>query len=216
MKANIPAGSSIKPLIEGYENFRNENFEQARTFEGLVKHGQNPNVLMVACCDSRVDPAIVTGSKPGDLFVVRNIANIVQPFMADSRHHGTSAALEFGVTALEVSDIVVFGHSLCGGVRALMESAHSSQDNDFISAWMEGATPARDKVIKEHGSLDFDDQCHECEKESLIHSLNNLMTYPWIKQRVDNEKLFLHGWYFDMALGQVETYDHHNQTFVAL
>ncbi len=139
--------SAIFPLIEGYKQFKEKYFKNTKSFDDLVKYGQKPKVLVVACCDSRVDPSIVTNCNPGELFVVRNVANLVPPFDGDHRHHSTSAALEFGVMDLEVSDIIVFGHSHCGGIRALMESSEDENTSDFITAWMSIAKPAKQQVL---------------------------------------------------------------------
>jgi carbonic anhydrase len=216
MGNNFPADSAIASLIEGYKQFKLENFEEADVFTDLVEHGQSPKVLMIACCDSRVDPAIVTGCKPGDVFVVRNVANLVPPFMTDPRHHGTSAALEFGVVHQKVTDIILFGHSHCGGIQALMNSPEDGTESDFISAWMNIAKPAKQRVLTQHPNASLQEQAHHCEKESLLISLNNLMTFPWIKERVAAKKLFLHAWYFNLSNGVIETYKSESSQFVPL
>ena len=209
--------SAILPLIEGYKQFRKEHFENTQTFDDLVENGQKPKTLVIACCDSRVDPAIVTNCNPGELFVVRNIANLVPPFAGDSHHHGTSAALEFGVLNLGVSDIIVFGHSHCGGIRALMtEPEAGSPSSDFITSWMDIAKPAKQQVIEQHPDYSLDEQMHCCEKESLLISLRNLETFPWIRDRVQKQQLFLHAWYFDLNTGMIETYDASSDKFVPL
>jgi len=146
----MTTSSTITSLIEGYRKFRAKHFEESKTYDSLVEYGQNPNVMLIACCDSRVDPAIVTGCEPGELFVTRNVANLVPPYEKDAGYHGTSAALEFGVTGLEVSDIIIFGHSHCGGIRTLMEAPDNKDPSDFITAWMNIATPAKQIILKHH------------------------------------------------------------------
>jgi len=208
--------SVISPLIEGYKQFRVKYFENTKAFDDLVQHGQKPKVLVIACCDSRVDPAIVTNCNPGELFVVRNVANLVPPFDGNPRHHGTSAALEFGVLGLGVSDIIVFGHSYCGGVRVLMEAQKNKSTSDFIAAWMDIAKPAKQRVLRQHPKCSLDEQAHYCEKESLLISLNNLKTFPWIYERILTNKLFLHAWYFNLDTGMIETYQSSSDQFVPL
>ncbi|MBL4647433.1 MAG: carbonic anhydrase [Gammaproteobacteria bacterium] len=203
---NFPTGSAIASLITGYKQFKSQYFEQSKTFDNLVQDGQKPKVLAIACCDSRVDPAIVTGCKPGELFVVRNVANLVPPFSANPQHHGTSAALEFGVINLGVSDIILFGHSHCGGIRALIEAPEERSPSNFINAWMDIAIPAKQHVLQQYPHCSLDQQAYHCEKKSLGISLNNLLTFPWIKQRVAAQQLFLHVWYFNLATGAIETY----------
>lgn len=208
--------SAILPLIKGYKRFKQKHFDESKSFDALVEYGQKPKVLIVACCDSRVDPAILTGCKPGELFVVRNVANLVPPCNSDLRHHGTSAALEFGVLGLEVSDIIVLGHSYCGGIRALMERSEAKTPDDFISAWMDIAQPAKQQVLSRHAQSAFEEQTHHCEKASLLISLENLKTFPWIQERVSKKQLFLHAWYFDLATGMLEMFDSSTGDFVAL
>ena len=203
-----PAESAILPLIEGYKQFRIKYFENTRTFDDLVKYGQKPKAMIVACCDSRVDPAIVTNCSPGELFVIRNVANLVPPFNGCSKHHGTSAALEFGVLDLEVSDIILFGHSHCSGIRALMEAQENNEhSSNFIEAWMDIAKPAKQQVLKQYPQHSLDEQSHYCEKESLLISLDNLKTFPWINKRILANELFLHAWYFNLGTGIIETYN---------
>src|SRR5438132_2761671 len=132
-------------LVAGYKRFKQLHFENKDLYAELVEFGQQPKVLMVACCDSRVDPAIVTQCKPGELFVVRNVANLVPPFLVEPRHHGTSAALEFGIVGLNVSDVIVFGHSHCGGIRALLTPLES--ETNFIGSWMNIAQQAKQQVL---------------------------------------------------------------------
>jgi carbonic anhydrase len=206
---------SIENLIQGYKNFRKEYFEKDKHFfEQLTKIGQQPKVLMIACSDSRVDPAIVTGAAPGDLFVVRNVANLVPPYEPDSStYHGTSAALEFGVCGLNIRHIIVFGHSQCGGINSLFhENADaSSQKSSFINKWMGLANIAFNKVTRDYGDRDINAQIGICAQYSLINSLENLQTFPWIRQRVQAKELFLHAWYFDMSDGSIKYFNDQGQ-----
>ena len=203
--------SAITPLIEGYERFRKKNFEEKSLSENLFHEGQNPKVLIVACCDSRVDPAILTECDPGDIFVVRNIANLIPPFESDLHHHGTSAALEYGVKVLKISDIIILGHSHCGGIRSLFEAPDDKDPSSFIDTWMDIAKPAKEHVVEQYPNDSIEEQARHCEKESLLLSLKNLKTFPWIAERVAAKTLSIHAWYFDLETGDIEAYDEMGQ-----
>jgi carbonic anhydrase len=197
----------IEKFITGFKQFQRSYFgENQQLFDRLKQH-QQPRTLIISCCDSRVDPAILTDSEPGDLFVVRNVANLVPPCESGGGHHGISAALEFGVCNLEVAHIIVLGHSQCGGIRALMENSYSSGEDGFVAQWMNIVSEARDKIRKDlpHKSLDL--QARACEQAAILLSMENLLSFPWIAQRVNNGSLFLHGWYFDLAQGELLGYD---------
>jgi len=191
--------SYIQPLIDGYQQFKNKYFEKNNVYKNLVQNGQKPKALVIACCDSRVDPAIITNCNPGDLFVVRNIANLVPPFSDNNTHQSTRAALKFGILSLNIKNIIVLGHSHCGGINSLMDNCHDT--------WMEIAIPAKQEVLTKHANQSPEEQKRLCEQTSLIMSLNNLRTFPWIKERVLTNELFLHAWYFDLATGAMKTYN---------
>lgn len=199
----------IEALIRGHEKFKRKYYDSADSeFEALVREGQKPQILMIACCDSRVDPAIITNCKPGDLFVIRNVANLVPPYENDNTYHGTSAALEFGVTGLGIQHIIVFGHTQCGGIKALVENENNVRSGKgFISKWMELAKPAYDQVMEFHAATHIEEQAHLCGQYSLINSYKNLFTFPWIKERVEAGQLFLHAWYFDLHSGGIFCFD---------
>ncbi|GAB4124224.1 MAG: carbonic anhydrase [Sideroxydans sp.] len=192
-------------LIAGFHRFRKQHFADGDTlYRQLVEVGQTPKILVVACCDSRVDPAIVLDCAPGDLFVIRNVANLVPPAeSAELGHHGTSAALEYGVRMLGVHHIIVLGHAHCGGIAALLDGAASTADS-YIENWMRLAEPARRVAQAEKltGSLH-----RTCEQQAILGSLANLMTFDWIRQRVEQGTLALHGWYFDIERGELLRYN---------
>ncbi len=196
----------IARLIEGFQRFRHKYFVEDRAlFEQLSRRGQSPKVAVVACCDSRVDPAIVLDASPGDLFTIRNVANLVPPHEPEGTYHGTSAALEFAVRSLEVEHILVLGHAQCGGIRALMEGdlrPGGDEPYDFIGAWMSIAREARERVTAD-GTLSEPERRPACEKAAVEVSLENLMTFPWIQRRVEDGRLQLHGWYFDLESGEL-------------
>ncbi|MBI4006592.1 MAG: carbonic anhydrase [Gammaproteobacteria bacterium] len=194
--------NELEKLIAGFRQFRKRYYEdEPELFKQLINKGQSPKALVIACCDSRVHPAQVMDTDPGDIFVVRNVANVVPPCQDDGKSHGTSAAIEFAVKHLGVKHIIIFGHGQCGGVRSLMEGKHQDHKHGFIDAWMDIVAPAREKILKEHRDAAFDDQCRACELAVIDISVNNLMTFPWIREMVVRNNLFIHGWYFDIEQG---------------
>ena len=205
-------------LVEGFRRFRNGRYAQHQTlFEQLATLGQAPDTLVVSCCDSRVDPAVVTDSAPGELFIIRNVANLVPPCERGGGFHGTSAALEFGVCELGITDIIVLGHAHCGGIRALLQPAQDAQRQDsFIGDWMRVAEHARNRVLARSQDIAPDAQQRACEMEAIRVSLDNLLTFPWILERVMQKKLRLHGWYFDMDKVELLAYDATQERFKLL
>ncbi len=184
-------------LLEGYRRFRADTWPQQRKrYQDLAKGGQQPPVMVIACSDSRVDPATIFSAVPGEIFTVRNVANLVPPHETGAGLHGTSAALEFGVRVLKVDHLVVLGHGLCGGVRALLEGP--PPDSDFVGKWISIAEPARRCALH---LADPDARQTACEHETIRLSLRNLMTFPWIKEAVDSGRLTLHGAWFDIHTG---------------
>jgi carbonic anhydrase len=184
-------------LISGYRRFRELHWpERRKVFEHLANQGQAPRALVVACSDSRVDPTMIFNAEPGELFVVRNVANLVPPYEPDAAFHATSAALEFGIRVLKVQDVIVMGHAMCGGIRVLLEGA-PEPGGDFLEPWMRIAEPARRRV-QERASPDPQS---DCERESIKLSLDNLLTFPWIADRVAEGELRLTGAMFDIRSG---------------
>ncbi len=210
--------SSPQKLIDGFLRFRQQHFERDDgLFQQLVAQGQNPQTLVVACCDSRVDPALVLDCAPGDLFVIRNVANLVPPAEGRLGHHGTSAALEFGVCNLGVQHIIVLGHAHCGGIRTLVETGGAiSNPDSFIDDWMHLAESARASVTHDMPNASLDERVHACEQRAILVSLQNLMTFSWVRERVEKGTLTLHGWYFDIQRGQLLHYNTHTKAFEAL
>lgn len=208
---------SFEKLIDGYRRFHDNYFvaDEEQLFAELSQ-GQKPSTLVIACSDSRVDPAIVTDCKPGDLFVVRNVANLVPPYETGGGYHGVSAALEFAVCALEVKHIIVLGHRQCGGIKALFEGIPDGLQGEFIKPWVNMASRAAERVREDFGHLSDADKLCQCEMASIIVSLENLQTFPWIKSRMDQDKLRLHGWYFDIQNGDMLDYDQNTLTFKSL
>ncbi len=212
------ADDEISKLVDGFRRFRREHFHtEDGLYQRLTREGQSPRIMVIACCDARVDPAIITDCDPGDLFVVRNVANLVPPNESGGHYHGTSAALEFAVRGLQVRHVVVLGHARCGGIRALLHDATGMGDSSqFIQPWMTIAAQARDAVL-EHG-LDplSDSAARQCEQNAIQISLGNLLSFPWISERVRDGALQLHGWYFDMDRGELLRFDSPTREFVSL
>ena len=199
--------SSPKRLIEGFSRFRERHYaKDDALFRELVEQGQTPRILVVACCDARVDPALVLDCAPGDLFVIRNVANLIPPAENQGHYHGTSAALEFGVRKLNVGHVIVLGHAHCGGIHALLEG-DMQKEAAFLSEWMGIAAAAREQVNREFSDADSAARQRACEQQAILVSLHNLMTFPWIRERVEQGTLALHGWYFDIERGELLGYN---------
>lgn len=208
----------LSDLIQGYQSFRKKYFEDnSALYEDLVKHGQNPKILVVACSDSRVDPAIVLNCQPGELFVVRNVANLIPPFEADNAFHGTSAAIEFAVRQLEVAHVIVLGHSQCGGIGHLFTSIPDERpEMSFIQKWMKLAQGPQEAVLRDHVHLPLPEKINTCSQLALKNSVNNLLTFPWIAERVQEQLLSLHGWYFELHSGVLFALNPTTQQFEAI
>lgn len=198
----------IKQLIEGFARFKYRFFEkEPGLFKQLIQQGQSPKIMVVACCDARVDPAIITDCSPGDLFVVRNVANLVPPYEIGGRYHGTSAALEFAIRTLHVGHIIVLGHSQCGGIQTLLDDASESQSGEFIAPWMAIAKDACEHILSASAGISRPEKIRACEQVAIRTSLQNLLTFPWVSEAVEQRRLELHGWYFDIERGQLLTYN---------
>lgn len=196
---------NLKDLYRGIKRFHQSYFIQDRHLYENLRTGQAPKVLVISCCDSRVDPALLTQSQPGDIFVIRNVANLVPRFEVDSGQHGVSAAIEFAVKNLEVEMVVILGHSQCGGIRALMQPRRNDE-TVFIDKWMSISDSARVKVLSENPNLAQRDLERLCEKESILVSMYNLENFPFVKQKIDAGTLKLHGWWFDLESGALEVF----------
>ena len=202
-------------LVDGYRKFRETGWAQQRERWSELAEGQSPKVMILACSDSRVEPAIIFDASPGEMFVVRNVANLAPPFETTGGYHGVSAALEFAVTQLEVEEVVVLGHGFCGGCAAALtqqfEGAPSGQGH-FIANWVSMLEPARQRVCAEHNQLDRDAYL-AMEWEAVKVSLANLRTFPFVEEREKAAKLSLHGCHFSIAEGRLYILDEAEDTF---
>lgn len=197
--------NSFKKLLGGYAKFRDKYAAGDDSIMAkLADHGQQPEIMVLACCDSRVDPAVILRCEPGELFIARNVANIIPPYEADDGHHGTSAALEYGICYLNVKHLVILGHSQCGGINAILHSEDLHQ-NDFISRWVELID-----LSKAHDDPDL------AAQQALACSYQNALTFPWIKARVEQQQLAIHRWFFDIKNGEILAYSDTNDHYVKL
>jgi carbonic anhydrase len=194
-------------LISGYQVFSSQRLptEQSR-YRELSERGQSPAVMVIGCCDSRVSPEVIFDAGPGELFVVRNVANLVPVFQPDGGAHGVSAALEYAVQVLRVKHIVVLGHAQCGGIRAFIDNAAPLSPGDFIGKWMSMfIKPGEQVEQRDHESMQ--DFTTRIEKAAVFRSLENLMTFPFVQALVERGELHLHGAYFGVAEGSLSVLD---------
>ncbi|MHC0449093.1 MAG: carbonic anhydrase [Candidatus Lariskella arthropodorum] len=198
---------SFREVLSGYHAFREKYvLNDSIVMRQLSQYGQKPDVMVVSCCDARVDPALILQCDPGELFVVRNVANIVPHYEKDEAHHGTSAALEFGICFLEVGHLILLGHSKCGGIQALLSSAYKNT-NDFITNWVSIIKPEDECII--HSTDDY-------AKLALHKSYSNCLTFPWIREQVVNQRLSIHLWFFDIEKGEILTYSEKTKSYIPL
>jgi carbonic anhydrase len=202
---------------KGHEAFQKIKFKQSKErFKRLVNEGQNPKALFIGCSDSRVMPAMITGSKPGDLFIIRNIGNFVAPYKPDADYHATASAIEYAVSILEVSDIIVCGHSHCGAIEALHKNIKETPNNIHTLKWLELGKDAKKVALLAYKDSDREVMLRYTEKISVVYQLDNLLSYPAVKKRVEDGTLYLHGWYYYMENGDIEYYDDENYEFKPL
>lgn len=194
-------------LRQGYANFRQGRYAaESERYMTLGEGPQRPSIMMIACCDSRAAPETIFDSGPGELFVVRNVANLVPPYAPDGGHHSTSAALEFAVLSLGVRHLVVMGHGRCGGIRAAVGDGDPLSHTDFIGSWVGAIKDVARSVAHHHHG---DEALHErhIEQASIEHSIANLRTFPWIRMKETRQEISIHGIWFDISLGELHSYD---------
>ena len=207
----------LEKFGKGHEAFRTVKFKQnEERFKTLVEEGQNPKALFIGCSDSRVMPAMITGSKPGDLFIVRNIGNFVAPYNPDDNFHATAAAIEYAISVLELTDIIVCGHSHCGAIASLYKDIKPTDENIHTLKWLELGEIPKEVAMMSVPAAKKEELLRYTEKISVIFQLDNLLTYPAVKKRVEAGKLFLHGWYYDLEEGSIAYYDDENYEFMPL
>jgi len=207
----------LEAFGKGHEAFQKVKFKKnEERFKKLVNEGQNPKALFIGCSDSRVMPAMITDSKPGDLFIVRNIGNFVAPFNPDADYHATASAIEYAVSILDVSDIIVCGHSDCGAIGALYKDIKETPDNVHTIKWLELGAEAKKVALLAHQHAKKERLHRYTEQISVVFQLDNLLTYPAVKRRVEEGSLFLHGWHYDIENGDILYYNDEDYEFKAL
>ncbi|OYZ22917.1 MAG: carbonic anhydrase [Bdellovibrio sp. 28-41-41] len=204
----------ILRLMAGFRRFREKYFANEHPLYQRLSSGtgQAPKTLIIGCSDSRVDPAIITSASPGELFIVRNVANLVPPYEKGGVH-GVSAAIEFAVVNLKVENVIVLGHRQCGGIRALMLNDQQVQSNSFVDNWVGIAKEAKKRVFEKYGHETEENLCRHGELESIITSLNNLKSFPFVDAAIKERDLAVMGIYFDLEQGQLLEYDDKADTF---
>lgn len=204
----------ILRLMIGFRKFREKYFANEHPlYQRLTSGtGQAPKTLIIGCSDSRVDPALITNASPGDLFIVRNVANLVPPFEKLGGVHGVSSAIEFAVINLKVENIIVLGHRQCGGIRALMTN-QGTQPGGFVEKWIQIAKDAKERVLSKYPGESEDALCRHCELESIVTSVNNLKTFPFVAEAIKERDLAVMGIYFDLEQGQLLEFDEKENTF---
>ena len=209
--------NKITAFEKGHEEFKRVKFKDNEDrFKKLVAEGQSPKALFIGCSDSRVMPNMITSTNAGDLFIVRNIGNFVPPFKPDSDFHSTAAAIEYATSVLEISDIIVCGHSDCGAIKAVYQAPMATAENIHTIKWLELGDMAKETAIKTLGEEPTKELREYTEKVSVAYQLENLLTYPAVKRGVEEGEIFLHGWHYDLSTGNILYYDDEESLFKPL
>ena len=213
-----PGQDGIAALLQGARSFREREYREPESLMPGLSAGQQPKAMMIACADSRVDPALIFGARPGDLLIVRVVANLVPPPDTDGMDSGVMSAVELGLKTLEIPQLIVCGHSNCAGVRIALDEASSNFNSDDACAlqdWTSFAESACHEVIAEHGKLSAEELARHAEQRSILKSLENLRARPWLRDLETGGKLTLHGWWFDIATGDLGIADPESGNFNA-
>jgi len=208
---------SINKLAKGNELFQQVYFKNhEEKFLELAQKGQNPKALFIGCSDSRVIPNLIVQSDPGDLFVIRNVGNFVPPYKSDNDFHATAAGIEYAVNVLNVSEIIICGHTHCGACHHLFEPV---EDESMVHTkkWLELGHPAKAIALKSLGEhAPMEELLRMTEKISVVTQIENLFTYPGVRERLYKEELFIHGWYYDIETGSIDYFDPDEHQFAPL
>jgi carbonic anhydrase len=205
-------------LTDRFRRFKHRHFvPNADQYEELAKYGQKPDTMVISCCDSRVDPETIFSAMPGELFVVRNVANLVPPYETGGKFHGVSTAIEYAVMNLRIKHLIVMGHSGCGGVKAALDQSAAIQtEAQFIKRWMSMLDDARLRVVSAHQMAPQAEKQKLLEMEGIKTSISNLRTFPFVKDVEDKGRLSLHGAYFEIASGTLSVLNHSRGEFFSL
>lgn len=202
------------PLLEGFGRYQAQYYGDGVGVYDELSNGQSPSTLVIGCCDSRVHPPSLMDTEPGEMFVLRNVANIVPPHDMCNQHASVAAALEFAVLQLKIKRIIVLGHKNCGGIRALLDG--SAPADSALGQWLNVALTAKEAAQSMHRKKPELDPYKICEQVAILVSLNNLQTYPWLAERVASNEVQIDGWYFDMQKGELLGYSDDAKGFVTL
>ncbi len=199
----------IDKLIKGNQKFKDVHFPKLEdSFENLVENGQKPEILFIGCSDSRVIPDLIVDSKPGDMFILRNIGNFVPPYKGDNDFHGSSSAIEYAVCILKVKHIIICGHSHCGACAALYEDFSDKPNLQHVKKWLQLGKKAKDEILLATNDKNITEEVlRATEKASVKYQLENLLTYPEVIRKVKSGELDIHGWYYKIEDGSIEYYD---------
>jgi len=203
----------MKKLYKGIHKFQESYFKKEEEFFSRLSKEQEPEVLFISCADSRVDPNLVTQSKPGELFIVRNVGNIVPPYDAIKDKNSVAAAIEFAVLMLKVKDIIVCGHSNCGAMHALYKDENELKSMPHLRDWLKIASPVKETLAVFYPDCSNESRMRIVEKENILAQLRNIQTYPFVAKALEDRLLYLHGWYYDIGAGDVFAYDPTNENF---
>jgi carbonic anhydrase len=203
----------VDRLYKGIYRFQRSYFKKEEEFFKRLSRDQNPEVLFITCADARVDPNLVTQSKPGDLFIVRNVGNIIPPYDAIRDKNSVAAAIEFAVLELRVADIIICGHSNCGAIQTLFQEESDLKDMPHLRDWIRIALPVKEIMDKHYAHVSLDFRNRIAEKENILAQLRNIQTYPFVVKALEEGKLFLHGWYYDIGTGNISSYNPVTDTF---
>lgn len=207
----------IKELINGNENFKSRDFPYFENdLKNSVIHGQKPDILFIGCSDSRVTPDLMLNTKPGDMFILRNVGNFVAPFKRDEDFHGSAAAIEYAVSVLNVKEIIVCGHSHCGACESLYVDIPNDDALIHVKTWLKLGLPAKERTLKNQNFTTKAEMYRATERNSIRHQLDNLMTYPEIIKRVKEGTLNIHGWYYNIETGEIDFYKKETDEFKPL
>ena len=208
---------TFKRLIEGNEDFKTRVFpELEEELLNLVKHGQRPEIMFIGCSDSRVTPDLMLNTKPGDMFILRNVGNFVPPFKHDEDFHGSAAAIEFAIAVLKVKHIIICGHSHCGACKSLYEEIPDNDSFVHIRTWLKLGVKAKERTLKNQKFATEEEMYRATERNSIRYQLENLLTYPDVVKQLEAGEVQIHGWYYDIATGAINYYDKENDSFKPL
>ena len=204
----------MQKLLDGILTFRREDFESHKDLFQNLKESQHPHTLFITCSDSRIDPNMITGALPGELFIVRNIANIVPPYRETVEYVATTSVIEYAVLVLNIENIIVCGHSNCGGCAASLKEIGNEDNLPHTRRWLELIKPVRDRVIERVSVQEPEARAWMMEQGNVLEQLKHLGTYPYIVERVNEGKLKLNGWYYIIETGEIYIYNPEKEGFI--